>query len=117
MSESSNNSSNSSSTESDEEILGPVRFLNLQLLQPTEALAMWAPPNGTQPTNYTAEISYDGSNWRSLNLEEPDSTFVLFSVTAQQKFQLRVTPEEGVTPAMVTFTPRLQKKGTIQTRS
>jgi len=115
MSESSNNSSNSSSTESDGEI-GPVRFLNVQLLQPTEALAMWAPPNGTQPTNYTAEISYDGSSWRRLSLEEPESTFVTFMVTDQKNFQVRVTPEGGA-PAMAAFNfrPQPQKKGNANT--
>jgi hypothetical protein len=78
-----------------------VRFLNIRLLQPSEALAMWAPPNGTQPTSYTAELSYDGQEWRRLNLEEPDSTFIMFPVTEQKDFQVRVTPEGGA-PAMET---------------
>jgi len=102
------NSTNSSSSEG-EETIGPVRFLTLWLLDSSDALAMWAPPNGTTtPITYTAEITYDGNSWRRLSLEEPDSTFADFGVTPQTKFQFRVTPNNGA-PAMETFTP---KKGT-----
>jgi hypothetical protein len=81
-----------------------VRFLSIRLLEPSEGLAMWAPPNGTQPTSYTAEISYDGTDWKRLNLEEPDSTFIMFPVTEQKEFQIRVTPEGGA-PMMESYKP------------
>jgi len=85
-----------------------VRYLSIRLLEPTEAIAMWAPPNGTESTSYTAEISYDGTEWRKLNLEKPDSTFITFMVTEHKEFQIRVTPEGGA-PTMESFT--LPKKG------
>jgi hypothetical protein len=84
-----------------------VRFLNIRLLSPTEAIAMWAPPNGTTPSSYTAELSYDGNEWRKLNLEEDDFTFITFMVTADKEFQVRVTPEGG-SPILESFT--LDKK-------
>jgi hypothetical protein len=74
-----------------------VRYLNIWLLEPGDALAMWAPPNGTTPTSYTAEISYDGNQWRALSLEEAGSTFVKFPVVEQAQFWIRVTPEGGAT--------------------
>jgi hypothetical protein len=88
-----------------------VRFLSIRLLEPTKALAMWAPPNGTMPHSYTAELSYDANEWRRLNLEEPDSTFIEFPVTEQKEFHVRVTPEGGA-PAMETFTLGTASSGT-----
>jgi len=105
MSESSGSMDESMSNSTE---MGPVRFLSLWLLEPTEALAMWAPPNGTLPASYTAEISYDGTNWRRLSLEEPGSTFATFTVTEMSKFEFRVTPEGGA-PAMETYTPKPTK--------
>jgi len=94
-----------------------VRFLSIKLLEPTEAVAMWAPPNGTMPVSYTAELSYDGNEWRRLNLEEPDSTFVMFMVTEEQEFHVRVTPEGGA-PAMETFSPEASPEtSSLQTPS
>jgi len=106
----STNSTDDNSTNSTEGEEETVRFLNLLLLDPTDAIAMWAPPNGTAPTSYVAEISYDGNAWRHLSLEEPDSTFAQFTVTEQQNFQFRVTPNNGI-PAMETFTPKKNGKG------
>jgi len=63
---------------------------------------------------YTAEISYDGNSWRRLMLEQPDSTFVTFSVTEQKAFQIRVTPQGGI-PTMQTFAP--PKSGATQTQT
>lgn len=88
-----------------------VRYLSIRLLEPTQAIAMWAPPNGTTPSSYTAEISYDGTEWRLLNLEEPDATFITFMITEQQDFQIRVTPEGGA-EVMESFKfPRRGKSG------
>jgi len=72
-----------------------VRYLNIWLLEPTEAVAMWAPPNGTAPASYMAEISYDGNQWRALTLEEANSTFVSFPITEKANFWIRVTPKGG----------------------
>jgi hypothetical protein len=85
-----------------------VRYLSIRLLDPTQAIAMWAPPNGTTPHSYIAEISYDGTEWRKLNLEEPDSTFITFTVTEKKDFHIRVTPEGG-SPLEEFFS--FQKKG------
>jgi hypothetical protein len=97
--------SEANATESTE---ATVRYLSIRLLDPTEAIAMWAPPNATTPDSYAAEISYDGTEWRKLNLEEPDSTFITFTVTEKQDFHIRVAPEGG-SPLEEFFS--LQKKG------
>jgi len=96
------------STEETMDATATVRYLSIRLLEPTEAIAMWAPPNGTTPKSYTAEISYDGTEWRRLNLEEPDATFITFMITDQKDFQIRVTPEGGA-PIMEPFS--FGKKG------
>jgi len=87
-----------------------VRFLSVRLLDPTEALATWAPPNGTTSASYTAEMSFDGKAWRHLSLEAPTSTFVDFPVIAGREFQVRVTPEGGA-PATESFTQQKKKTG------
>jgi len=97
-SESFSGAHSSSSTSSD-----TVRYLSIRLLDPTDAIATWAPPNGTTATSYTAEISYDGNQWRHLSPEEPDATFITFMVTEQKDFQIRVTPEGGA-PTVEPFT-------------
>jgi hypothetical protein len=102
------NSTDTSETENDTTEASTVRFLNIRLLDPTEAIAMWAPPNGTTPDSYIAEISYDGTEWRTLNLEERDSSFVTFTVTEKQDFHIRVAPEAG-SPLQESFS--FQKKG------
>jgi hypothetical protein len=81
--------------EQQQQEMGPVRFLTLRLLEPGEALAMWAAPNGTEPKEYFAEISYDQNNWRKLTLEEPTSTFATFMVTPKSEFQFRVKADDG----------------------
>jgi len=86
-----------------------VRFLNIRLLDSTEALATWAPPNGTSSLTYSAEISYDGKTWKRLQLEEPTSTFAQFMITEQTPFEVRVTPEGGA-PSMADWSPKQQKK-------
>jgi len=83
------------SGESTQQGTAEVRFLNIRLLDPTDAIATWAPPNGTTSIAYTAEISYDGKTWKRLKTEDPTSTFAEFMVTAQMPFEVRVTPEGG----------------------
>lgn len=79
-----------------------VRYLNIRLLEPTQAIAMWAAPNGTEPASYIAEISYGNNQWRALTLEEPDATFCVFTVTEKADFWIRVAPEGGI-PVMETW--------------
>jgi hypothetical protein len=103
--------SNSTDATTEEQMgTAEVRFLSIRLLEPTEALATWAPPNGTSSIAYTAEISYDGNSWKALKLEDPTSTFAEFMITDQRGFQIRVTPEGGA-PSMADWMPKRMGKG------
>jgi len=69
-------------------------FLFVQNLSPSEGLAMWADSNSTAcQTQYTAEISYDGKQWRKLTMDHPTDTWVTMSVTPGSQFQIRVTAQ------------------------
>lgn len=88
-----------------------VRFLNIRVFDKTNAIMMWAHPEGEEkPSSYLAEFSYDGQNWNELTLEEPDATFAEFTVNADQSFEVRVTPEGG-SPSMETFQFKPEGKG------
>lgn len=88
-----------------------LNFLFVQNLSPTEGLAMWADSNATAcETQYTAEISYDGQQWRKLSMDQPTDNWVLMSVTAGSQFQIRVTPENG-TPMIGMSKPKGGKNG------
>lgn len=70
---------------------GPVRFLEIAMGQ-NSAVATWVPPlSAALGQTYTAELSYDGINWRNLPLEQPWATFARFEIEENKPFQLRVT--------------------------
>jgi len=100
-----NSTNTTGASNSTESSTAEVRFLNIRLLDPTDALATWAPPNGTSSMNYTSEISYDRKTWKRLKLENPTSTFAQFMITEQTSFEVRVTPQGGA-PSMAEWSPK-----------
>jgi len=90
---------------------GPVRFVQIQMGQGS-AVATWAPPLGASlGQTYMAELSYDGTSWRTLPLEQPWATFVRFQVDDGEKFQVRITAN-GYPSLVKLFDPTNTTKAT-----